>query len=62
MKITTEPQPESKEPRQALQPTLEELSQNARLLIRLRWVAGFGILIGSFASAALGLVCRLPAL
>lgn len=27
MKITTEPQPESKEPRQALQPTLEELSQ-----------------------------------
>ena len=56
MKITTEPQPESKEPRQALQPTLEELSQNARLLIRLRWVAGFGILIGTvFASAALGL-------
>ena len=56
MKITTEPQPESQEPRRALQPTLEELSQNARLLIRLRWVAGFGILIGTvFTSAALGL-------
>ena len=56
MKITTEPQPESKEPLRALQPTLEELSQNARLLIRLRWVAGFSILIGTaIASAVLGL-------
>ncbi len=56
MKITMEPQPESKEPRRSLQPTLEELSQNARLLIRLRWVAGFSILIGTaIASAVLGL-------
>jgi signal transduction histidine kinase len=28
----------------ALQPSFEELCQNSRLLIRLRWVAGFGIL------------------
>ncbi|HEX3049950.1 MAG TPA: HAMP domain-containing sensor histidine kinase [Aggregatilineaceae bacterium] len=29
-----------------LRPTYEELSQNTRLLIRLRWVAGSGILLG----------------
>ncbi|MCL4239219.1 MAG: HAMP domain-containing histidine kinase [Anaerolineae bacterium] len=56
MKISTESQPKTQEPRRALQPTLEELSLNARLLIRLRWVAGFGILIGTlFVSAVLGL-------
>lgn len=41
------------EPR-ALQPSFEELSQNSRLLIRLRWVAGFGIISGTlFAKIAL---------
>jgi signal transduction histidine kinase len=47
MRITTESRPENIEPRRSLRPTLEELSQNARLLIRLRWVAGFSILIGT---------------
>jgi signal transduction histidine kinase len=31
----------------ALQPTVEELCQNVRLLIRLRWVAGLGILLST---------------
>lgn len=40
----------------ALQPTLEELRQNSRLLIQLRWVAGFSILIGTlFAKIAAGI-------
>lgn len=40
----------------ALQPSLEELSQNSRLLIRLRWVAGFSILIGTlFSQEVLGI-------
>lgn len=55
MKITSEPQPESLEQRLALQPTFEELCQNTRLLIRLRWVAGFSILFSTgIASALLG--------
>jgi signal transduction histidine kinase len=42
--------------RHALQPSLEELSQNSRLLIRLRWVAGFSILIGTlFSQEVLGI-------
>ncbi len=53
MKITTEPQPEALDQHLALRPTFEELCQNARLLIRLRWVAGFGILFGTAIASAL---------
>jgi hypothetical protein len=53
MKITTEPQPEAHDQHLALRPTFEELCQNARLLIRLRWVAGFGILFGTAIASVL---------
>lgn len=56
MKISTEPQPEAQQERLALRPTFEELCQNARLLIRLRWVAGFGILLSvAIARVVLGI-------
>lgn len=42
-----------------LRPTLDELNQNTRLLIALRWAAGFSILAGTgFASLALGIDLR----
>jgi len=43
--------------RRALRPTFEELCQNTRLLIKLRWVAGFSILFSSaFARVVLALI------
>jgi signal transduction histidine kinase len=43
-------------PERGLRPTFEELRQNARLLIRLRWAAGMGILFGTaFARYALNI-------
>lgn len=44
-----------------LRPTFDELSQNTRLLIRLRWIAGGGILLGT-AFARLGLDITLDTL
>lgn len=42
-----------------LQPTLEELCQNTRLLIQLRWAAGFSILLATlFARYGLGIDLR----
>ena len=39
-----------------MRPTLEELQQNTRLLIALRWAAGLGILLGTgFANLVLGI-------
>lgn len=46
-----------------LRPTLEELCQNTRLLIRLRWAAGFAILAATtFARFALGIHLQTTAL
>lgn len=53
MKITTEPQPDVTAEGMALRPTVEELCQNNRLLIRLRWVAGFSILAGTAIASAI---------
>ena len=46
--------------RRALRPTFEELCQNTRLLIKLRWVAGFSILFSTaFARLVLGIDLQL---
>ncbi|RPJ02617.1 MAG: sensor histidine kinase [Chloroflexi bacterium] len=41
---------ESPSPGTGLRPTLEELRENTRLLITLRWVAGLSILLGTLAA------------
>ncbi len=53
MRITTETRPQPEVNAQALQPTLEELCQNTRLLIRLRWIAGFSILCSTVIAGQL---------
>ncbi|HVO69065.1 MAG TPA: HAMP domain-containing sensor histidine kinase [Aggregatilineaceae bacterium] len=56
MSVAMPPDSSRSEEQGALQPTVEELCQNARLLIRLRWVAGFGILFSTgIASLVLGI-------
>ncbi len=47
MSITTQPSTTTPADERGLRPTLEELWQNTRLLIRLRWVAGTGILLST---------------
>ena len=53
MSTTAQTSPELSPEPYGLQPTLEELSQNTRLLITLRWVAGFSILAGTVFSRVL---------
>jgi signal transduction histidine kinase len=56
MSVAMPPDSSRSTEQRALQPTVEELCQNARLLIRLRWVAGFGILLSTaLATLALGI-------
>lgn len=46
MSTTTQSDTQTSAPQRGLHPTFEELCQNTQLLIRLRWIAGFGILLG----------------
>ncbi|MCD4684350.1 MAG: HAMP domain-containing histidine kinase [Anaerolineae bacterium] len=54
--MTTQSDTATSGPPRGLQPTFEELCHNTQLLIRLRWIAGFGILLGAaFAHWVMGI-------
>jgi signal transduction histidine kinase len=56
MSTTTQSDTDNSALQRGLHPTFEELCQNTQLLIRLRWIAGFGILLGvAFARWIMGI-------
>lgn len=56
MSTTTQSNPATSERQRGLQPTFEELCQTTQLLIRLRWIAGSGILLSAaFAHWIMGI-------